>query len=160
MESKPSNISPSVAEAALFLTFASLLVLTGGIAEIYGAVDLAHRNGQPVTDLVNARMSLLLALPVTFSLLGLVAAVGIFCSREWGRQTALFLATVPVAVYSLLVIFHPAFLASKERLGRATPFGVGDLGFAVCVYALVLFIPLSLWWLILLTRRGIRSQFR
>src|SRR5579859_775307 len=125
MEGNSSNTSPSIAVAALFLTFASLLVLTGEAAEIYGAVDIAHRTGQSASDLVNARLGVLFVLPVTFSLLGLLAAVGLFRSREWGRQTALFLSTVPVTIYLLLVIVHPIFLSSQG--GGRTPFAVGDL---------------------------------
>jgi len=158
MEEDSSNISSSVAVAALLLTFASLFVLVGEALEFYGAVDIVRRSRQPISSLVNVRVAVLFALPVTFSLLGLVAAVGLFRSREWGRRTAVFLATVPVTVYSLLVIIHPAFLSRMG--GGTTPFAIGDLAFAVCVYALVLFVPLSLWWLILFTRRGIRSQFR
>ena len=92
--------------------------------EIDGAVDIVRRTGRPLTDLASARMYVLFLLPLTFSLLGLVAAVGVFRTREWGRQTALFLATVPVTVYSLLIVYHPVYMASEERrVSKATPWG-------------------------------------
>ena len=104
---------------------------------------------------MGVRSDVLMALPVAFSLLGLVAAVGLLRFREWGRRAALFLATAPVTIYLLLVSFQPVSIFGKHR-------GAGSLNLAlpVCIYALILFVPLSLWWLILLTREGVRSRFR
>ena len=152
------NASPSVAAVAIALMLASLVILAGEAIQVVGAVHILQGSGQPLSAFVSARPIVFLALPVTFSLLGLVAAVGLLASREWGRRTVLFLATVPVTIYSFLVLFQP--IALFGRHGGGGILTIGNLALSVCVYALLLFVPLSLWWLILLTREGIRSQFR
>lgn len=97
-------------------------------------------------------------LPGIFSLLGLAAAPGLLRLREWARRTTLFLATVPVALYSLLVILRPAFLFPPDV--QSALLIIGDLGYAVCVYSLVVLVPTSVWCLAVLTRADVRAQFR
>ena len=150
--------SPSVAAAAIALTLTSLMVLAGEALQVVGAVHILRGSGKSLSAFITPRPIVFLALPVAFSLLGLVAAVGLLGSREWGRRTVLFLATVPVTIYSILVFFQPATIFRNHAGGGILT--VGDLALPVCIYALALFVPLSLWWLILLTRERIRLQFR
>lgn len=150
--------STSVAAAAIALMLASLMVLAGEAIQLVGAVHILRGRGEPLSAFMSARPGVLLVLPIAFSLLGLVAAVGVLELREWGRRATLFLATIPVAIYSLLVVLRPVSIFPARMSGNL--FAVGDLGLPVCIYALAVFAPLSLWWLILLTRSGIRSQFR
>lgn len=150
--------SLSVVAAAVVLVLASLIVLAGEAIQFSGALQILRGAGRSLSAFINARVALLFALPVTFSRLSLVAALGLLRSREWGRRITLFLATVPVTVYSLVVTFKPVSIFPARM--HAAPFAMGDLGLPVCVYALVVFIALSLWWLILLLRKEIRSQFQ
>ena len=149
------NTSPSVAAAAIALMLASLIVLAGEAIQVAGAFQILGNTGKSLSAFLSARPGVLLVLPVGFSLMGLVSAVGLLRSREWGRRATLFLATAPVTIYSLLVYFQPVSIFGQHR-------GPGSFNLALpaCIYALALFVPLSLWWLILLTREQVRSRFR
>jgi hypothetical protein len=99
-------------------------------------------------------------LPMSFGLLGIVCAWGLLGSREWARKGTLFLATVPVLVCVSLVLFHPsAVFPPDPGQGAILAFG-GGVYLALFVYLLVVLIPVSIGWQILLTRESVRSQFR
>jgi hypothetical protein len=99
-------------------------------------------------------------LPMLFGLLGIVCACGLLGLREWARKGTLFLAAVPVLVCLLLVLFHPsAVFPPDPGQGAILAFG-GGVYLALFVYLLVLLIPVSIWWQILLTRESVRSRFR
>lgn len=99
-------------------------------------------------------------LPMLFGLMGIVCACGLLGLREWARKGTLFLATVPVLVCVLLVVFHPsAVFPSDPGQGAILAFG-GGVYFALFVCLLVVLIPVSIWWQIMLTRESVRSQFR
>lgn len=74
--------------------------------------------------------------------------------RELARRTAIFLSTVPVAilVFSLLV-----FLDAGPRTGREGM--AAGYGFLLYGAFLLLLLPLSIWWFVVLTRAGVKSQF-
>ncbi|HEY6267819.1 MAG TPA: hypothetical protein VIX11_05945 [Candidatus Acidoferrum sp.] len=99
-------------------------------------------------------------LPMLFGLLGIVCACGLLGLREWARKGTLFLATVPVLVCMLLVLFHPgAVFPPDPGQGAILALG-GGVYLVLFVCLLVVLIPVSIWWQILLTRESVRSQFR
>jgi len=100
-------------------------------------------------------------LPTSFGLLGIDCAGGLLGLREWARKGTLFLATVPVLVCVLLVLFHPSavFFSPDPGQGAILAFG-GGVYLALFVCLLVVLIPVSIWWQIMLTRESVRSQFR
>jgi hypothetical protein len=122
-----------------------------------------YRNlGIPLPNYISGPGVFLFILPISFSLMGLVTAVGLMLLKEWARKAAIFLSTVPALSYALLVFLRPAALVSRprpnEQLALMT---VGSgLDFAVYVYLLVILLPFSVWWLILFTRPGVKAQFQ
>jgi hypothetical protein len=72
------------------------------------------------------------------------------------------LSICPVMIYALLVIFRPAAIVSKPRPNWQAQLMTVGSGLDVAFYVLLLAIltPLSLWWLILFTRRGVKAQFQ
>jgi len=57
-------------------------------------------------------------LPTSFGLLGIDCAGGLLGLREWARKGTLFLATVPVLVCVLLVLFHPSAVFFPQTQAR------------------------------------------
>jgi hypothetical protein len=99
-------------------------------------------------------------LPMLFGLTGIVCACGMLGLREWARKGTLFLATVPVLVCVLLVLSHPsAVFPPDPGQGAILAFG-GGVYLALFVCLLVVLIPVSIWWQIMLTRESVRSLFR
>ena len=129
--------SPSVVVAALFLLGACLLVLVGSLVEFVSAIEIYRETNRPLVTIVNARLFAFLIVPVSFSLLGIVTSAGLFRAREWARKLAIFL--------------------SSDR--KYAILAVGDLGIVIYTYALVVLIPVSVWWLVLFSRQSVRSQF-
>ena len=139
------------------ILFSSLVLLVGIIAEFVSAVEICRATGHPVATLINVRVAFLGILPGVIGIVGLLAAFGLFRLRAWARRTALYLALVPITVYLLLAVLRPESIFHPEPRGALLT--VGDLGYPFCVYLAVLLAPLSLWALVLLNRREIRSQF-
>jgi hypothetical protein len=83
--------------------------------EFVSAVSICRNTGQPLTDFLTPRVSVLGFLPAMFSLLGLAAAVGLLFVREWGRRTTLFLALAPFVVYLPIVVFRTALIFPHEH---------------------------------------------
>jgi hypothetical protein len=98
--------------------------------------------------------------PLAIGLLGMASSIGLLCMREWARKTTLFLATVPVSVYVLLVILRPrALFPPDPGQGAILAFGGGVyVVFLVCL--LTVLIPVSIWFRKVITRESVRSQFR
>lgn len=148
---------PSVVAFASVILFGSLVLLVGVIAEFVIAVAICRDTSRSVTTLMNVRVAFLCVLPGIIGILGFLAAFGLFLLRTWGRRIALYLASVPVIVYAILAVLKPQSIFPPQPRGAI--FVVGDLGYAFCIYLVAFLAPLSLWALILLTRREIRSQF-
>ncbi len=89
-------------------------------------------------------------LPISFVLIGVVTSVGLCLLREWGRKWTLFLATVPAAIYAVVLLLRPP---------TVFPPGVGGVYLDAVAASLCLAIPVSIWWLTLLTRPGVKAQF-
>jgi hypothetical protein len=143
---------------ASVILFGSLTLLVGVIAEFASAVEICYENNHSVTTLMNVRVAFLGILPGIIGVLGFLTAFGLFRLRAWARRIALYLASVPVTVFALLAVLRPKSIFPPEPGGALL--AVGDLGYPFCVYLVALLAPLSLWALILLTRREIRSQLR
>ena len=139
--------------------FAGSLAISAGITiEIVSALDYSLANSQSGSYLTDARDSVLGLIPGILSVFGIVAAMGLFRLRAWARRTMLYLATIPLAIYMMLVILKPAVVFPPDVSGAL--FTIGDLGYPVTIAFVILLVPISLWVLILLTREPIRHQFR
>ena len=150
--------SPSIVLVALFLPAVCLLVLVGSLVEFVSAIEIYRETSRPLIAIVNARLFAFLILPVSLSLLGIVASVGLFRLREWAWKLAVFLSIAPVTSCALLVLLHPAAIFPADN--KYAILAVGDLGIVIYTYALIVLIPVSICWLVLFTRPSIRSQFR
>ena len=127
--------------------------LSEKFVHIYGPASAFHFLG-PAFYIVY------MILPMLFGLMGIVCASGLLGLREWARKGTLFLATVPVLVCVLLVLFHPsAVFPPDPGQGAILAFG-GGVYLVLFVCLLVVLVPVSIWWQILLTRESVRSQFR
>jgi hypothetical protein len=159
-----SVIATAVVEflGSVLALFVSLVFLQADIDRYRMSEKLVHIYGPASAFhfLDPAFYIVYMVLPMSFGLLGIVCALGLLRLREWARKGTLFLATVPVLVCVLLVLFHPsAVFPPDPGQGTILAFG-GGVYLALFVYLLVVLIPISIWWQILLTREGVRSQFR
>jgi hypothetical protein len=110
-----------------------------------------------LTSLLTTRIEALCIIPVIFCLLGLAAAGGLLFVKEWARKAALFLALAPLVVYLPIIFYHPASIFPHTAHG--TILTIRDFGFVLGVYSVVILSPFSAWWLVVLTRPGVRSEF-
>ena len=75
-----------------------------------------------------------------------VSATGLLMRRMWARWLTLFLATVPLCVAAVEKAIY------QRHIGfDFTPAFLED-----AIWALV---PISLWWWLVFTRRGVKAQF-
>ena len=150
--------SRSVAGASVVLLMGSLITFLGSLLMFADAVESYHLAGQPLSGIVNARLLVFFVLPASFSLLGIVTAIGLFALREWARKSAIFLSTIPVISCASLLLVRPGAVFPLDA--QYAILTVGSLGIVMCAYLLVILIPVSAWWLILFTRAKVRAQFR
>jgi hypothetical protein len=147
----------STAAAVLILGSGAILYLSGFLL-----VDEIHNYPYTKRLLDSIGDVFFVILPIIFALFGVVTSIGLLRLREWARNAAIFLSTVPVVSCALLVLLRPKWVfppaKSNEQYAILT-IGTG-FGYDLYVILLVALIPLSIWWLILFTREGIRSQFR
>jgi hypothetical protein len=90
---------------------------------------------------------------IAFSLLGIITAIGLLHLHEPARKAAIFLSTVPLIVLFFALLFLLAAARSTHNLVFAAAFLIYGALF-------VILIPISIWWLVLLRRESVRSQFR
>lgn len=140
------------------LLMGSLIIFLGSLLMFTNAVESYRLVGKALSGIVNARLFAFFVLPVSFSLQGIVTAVGLFGLREWARKSAIFLSIAPVMSCALLVLFRPQAIFPPDS-AQYTILVVGDFGIVFYAYMLVILIPISAWWLILFTRESLRSQF-
>lgn len=100
------------------------------------------------------------AVPIGFGLLGLVASIGLLRLREWARQFTMLLSTAPVLAGAALAALRPPTLFPPNPPGDAMLIVKPGIVLAVFLCILVLLTPISIWWLVVMTRRSVRSQFR
>lgn len=99
--------------------------------------------------------------PLCFALIAVATSGGLLHYREWARKSTIFLSTVPLATCALLIVLHP-----KSVFPPAVPneqyamLAVGS-GIVNDIYTLILIVlvPVSLWWLTLMTGPNIRALF-
>lgn len=100
--------------------------------------------------------------PMCFGLLSAATGVGLFLLHEWARKATLFLATVPVLTFAVLILVNPSWIF--PRPGPYEQYGLLTIGsgifYLVYLYALLLLVPISIWWLALFTRPRAISQFK
>lgn len=149
--------SAKVAAISVALILGSLILLAAEAFELTGAVEICQRTGKPLTSLLTTRIEALCFIPVIFCLLGLATAAGLLFVREWARKAALFLALAPLIVYLPIILYHPASIF--PRAAHGTILTIRDFGFVLCVYSVVILSPFSAWWLAVLTRPQVRSEF-
>jgi hypothetical protein len=90
---------------------------------------------------------------VVFSLLGIITSIGLLRLHEAARKSAIFFATVPL----LILFLASLFLLASARSTHNYFFAAGVLIFGAL---LVILIPIGIWWLVVLRRASVRSQFR
>jgi hypothetical protein len=156
----PKELKIGVVLAAAVLFMGSVLILLAIVWMFTDAVESYRVAGQPLSGILNARLFAYAVLPFCFSLLGVIASVGLFGLREWARKTAIFLSVAPVTICGLLVLLQPNAIFQPDAGIKYAILTVGDLGIVVYVCMFVALIPVSVWWLILFTRESVRSQFR
>ena len=144
---------PSIIAVAVVQLIVSLpcLFVSGGTLWAVGA---SHRL-YPHQGLPPGFFAVTSVLPFCFSLLGVATSIGLLCLQEWARKAAIFLATVPVLGCAMLVLLRPAFVLSPREPNEQNPLLLGIL-----IYLLVILVPISAWWLILLTRASVKGQFQ
>jgi len=93
-----------------------------------------------------------IAVPMAFSLLGVITSVGLMRLREWARRRTILLSTLPLLGGVVLALLHPPSLFPPGQ--------ISGIVLVVFVYILVFLTPISIWWLLVMTRKSVRSQFR
>jgi hypothetical protein len=146
--------------AAAVLLIGSVLILLATVWIFTDAAESYRDAGQPLSGIVNARLVAYVVLPLCFSLLGVITSVGLFGMREWAWKTAIFLSVAPVTICGLLVLLQPEAIFRPDAGIKYAILTVGDFGIVVYICMFVALIPVSVWWLVLFTRKSVRSQFR
>jgi hypothetical protein len=123
-------------------------------------IHLYHLYPRTYQFLAPAVYVVYMILPIGFALLGIAASVGLFRLREWGRRATIVLSIVPVLGCALLVLLRPRSVFPPDP-GQGALLVIGG-GIYLLIFELLLaiLIPISIWWLFLLTRSNVRSQFR
>jgi hypothetical protein len=153
---RPSGSIVAVA-AAQFLGSLAVLAPSGlFLAEelhIHRLYPQSYRFLRPAVYLV------LIAIPICFGLLGIITSIGLLRLRDWARRLTLFLSIVPVSGCALLVVLHPSSVFPPEP-GQGAILAMGDIYLLAYKLLLAILIPVSIWWLVLLSHKKVRSQFR
>lgn len=149
--------SASIVAVAVVLLLGSLLILSVSLWGLYSVIhDSYDWNDfrRSILTLVNAVFFALTLLQIIFSLIGIMVSIGLLQLREFARRAAFFLSTVPLPIlaFSLLI-----FLDANSRRGREGM--AAGYGFFLYGAFLLLLLPLSIWWCVVLTRAGVKSQF-
>ena len=156
-DEKAGKPSVGIVAVAVALFLGSVLILGLSVWFLSSMVERAHNWNQfvqSISTFVDAMFFGLALLQVGFSLAGIVVSAGLLRLREGARKAAIFLCVIPPAILaSSVAIFFGA--------ARETEPGGTAAGYAVFVYGAFLFwmLPLSIWWLVALTREGAKAQF-
>jgi hypothetical protein len=73
---------------------------------------------------------------------------------------AIFLSVAPVMICGLLLLLRPDAIFHPDIGLKYAILAVGDLGIVMYAYMFMILIPVSVWWLVLFTRKSMRLQFR
>jgi O-antigen/teichoic acid export membrane protein len=96
---------------------------------------------------------IVLASQLVFGSLGIVTSIGLLRMHEAARKAAIFLATAPLCILVLALFV----LLAAARSTHGLVFAAAFLAFGAL---LLILIPISTWWLVVLRRDSVRSQFR
>jgi|HubBroStandDraft_6_1064221.scaffolds.fasta_scaffold17864_2 hypothetical protein len=143
--------SASIMAVATVQFIGSIALLVPAGLFLFEELQLRHSNPSTYRALHPAVYVVYIVLPIGFAVVGIMASMGLWFLREWARQGTLFLATVPAAVYTELVILRPSALFPRS---------VGGVYLNVVESALFLLVPVSTWWLILFTRPSVKARFQ
>lgn len=154
--------SAAVLIAVVALAVVCLGILVPKIWFVASMIVDHSKVGTSLSGLLAASSIFLFYMPIAFGVLGLCIAAGLLFLKEWARKAAIQLPIYVEVIYALLVIFRPAGVVSKPRPNWQLGVMTMGSGLDVALYVLLLahLIPLSLWWLILFTRPGVRAQFQ
>ena len=143
--------SGSILAVAAIQFLGSVVLLVAASLFLFQDLQLYYRYPSTYRPLHPDVYVVYVALPIGFSLLGIITSVGLCLLREWARKVTLFLAVAPAAVYTVLVILRPPSVFTG---------GIGDIYLYIVEGALFLLVPVGLWWLILFTRASAQKQFQ
>jgi hypothetical protein len=129
---------------------------------VWGGIQQYHFTKQFFTSVGSSWCVFFGILPLCFSLLGIATSIGLFRLREWARKVTIFLSTVPVVSCGLLLLLNPKWVYPRAKPGEQYAILTIGSGFEYHKHVLLflILIPLSIWWLVVLTRQTVRSQFR
>jgi hypothetical protein len=139
------------------LFIGSLLALLGGALVLVDETIYHFKFGVPLRN--SLQVGLLVSIPIGLSVLGIVISVGLWHVREWARKGLIALSTLPILSGVALISFHNFFFPPFSADGVMLVVGPGIFS-VLYAYLLVILVPISIWWLIALTRDRVRSQFR
>ncbi|MHB8217456.1 MAG: hypothetical protein ACYDDS_15375 [Candidatus Sulfotelmatobacter sp.] len=152
---KPSG---SIVAVAVVQFLGSLAVLAPSALFLAEELQIHHLYPQSYRLLHPAVYVVLIAIPICFGLLGIVTSMGLLRLRGWARRLTLFLSIVPVSGCAFLVILHPSSVFPPEP-GQGAILAMGDIYLFAYKLLLVILIPVSIWWLVLMSQQKVRSQF-
>ena len=138
----PQGPTPSVIAVVVFQLIGSLPILYVSGLALWGAARVGELRHSPMVPIVYGSTLL-------FSVVGVVAAVGLLRLREWARRTTLWLATLSVSWCALFLLLY------EPRVPRSY-----DIVRPIDEILLGILVPVSIWWWVLFTRSSVRSQFR
>jgi hypothetical protein len=160
---QPSTRRGSAKPSAALVAIAVVLLL-GSLVILSASFWVLHSMNQrfsswnqfrmSISTFVNAVFFWLTLLQIAFSLIGIITSIGLLQLRERARKAAVFLSTVPAAILAFTVL---TFAGATSETGR----GGLVAGYALLLYGAVFLIvlPVSIWWLVVLTRDRVKSQF-
>src|SRR5579864_8184455 len=160
-EAKSGPRAPASIAAVAIVQFMGsvVLLIPAGLASL-GEFLLYRRYPQMYRALHPAVYVFYMVLPTGFALMGIITSIGLRFLQEWARKCTLFLAIVPATLYTPLLILRPPSVlpAGTGRDGTLLTIG-GDFYFYAVSGVVCLLVPVSIWWLVLFTRRGVKAQF-
>lgn len=94
-----------------------------------------------------------IVIQTAFGLFGIIVAIGLLRLFEAARKATILLSKVTIIVFSgVLLLFWAAAFSTHNT--------VFLMPLLVCGGSLVILLPLSVWWCMVLRRDSVRSQFR
>ena len=157
MPERTSRASPSIIAAAVVLLLGSLAIFLGAtwyVRAIYKHAGSMNQVLLYAHDASTAIFYLLTTVEIVFGLLGMVTSIGLLRLHETARIAALFLSMVQI----LVVVFGLLLFAGTDQSHGGAAL---NAAWGIIVYGcfLVVLLPPSIWWFVLLTRHKVRSQF-
>ncbi len=133
---------------ASIIAIATVLIIASVVIPAGGLYSMMFMNPE-----VRIFLLPVIAIQTAFGLFGILIAIGLLRLFEAARKAAILLSTATVIVFAavLLLLWAAAF---------GTHNTVFLMPFLACVGSLVILLPLSIWWLVMLRRESVQSYFR